>query len=136
VSSLLASPNLNKKELLKGGSEKQLMDAQTEEKSLLNEAYHTYVGTLFAKKYHELSKEFEEELQVVMNNLQSTLNQVTNGKRLTVQKPKRDVISNETRKFLKKWLRDHKSNPYPTEEQKQDLSRRTGLTLQQINNWV
>lgn len=135
VSSLLASPNL-KKELVKGGSEKQNTDADMEEKPLLNEAYHTYVGTLFAKKYQALSKEFEQELQIVMDNLQNTLNEVSSGKRLSVPKPKRDIISTETRKYLKKWLRDHKSNPYPTEEQKQELVKKTGLTLQQINNWV
>lgn len=37
--------------------------------------------------------------------------------------------------ILKQWLMEHCSNPYPTEDEKNWLQRRTGLTLNQISNW-
>ncbi|KAI8333134.1 hypothetical protein BC941DRAFT_435184 [Chlamydoabsidia padenii] len=37
--------------------------------------------------------------------------------------------------ILRDWLSDHKKHPYPTEEEKDTLARRTGLTLNQISNW-
>ncbi|CAG8656340.1 31193_t:CDS:2 [Gigaspora margarita] len=40
-----------------------------------------------------------------------------------------------TTTLLKDWLARHKKHPYPTEEEKQVLARKTMLTLQQISNW-
>jgi hypothetical protein len=37
--------------------------------------------------------------------------------------------------FLKRWLVDHKKHPYPSEKEKIDLARQTGLTVNQISNW-
>ncbi|KAI8871457.1 hypothetical protein GQ42DRAFT_106992, partial [Ramicandelaber brevisporus] len=37
--------------------------------------------------------------------------------------------------ILKKWLLEHVSHPYPSEDEKIDLANRTGLTLSQISNW-
>ena len=37
---------------------------------------------------------------------------------------------------LKNWLHEHADHPYPTEEQKRDLGRATGLKSSQINNWL
>ena len=33
------------------------------------------------------------------------------------------------------WLRRHRTNPYPTEQEKEDLAATTGLALNQINYW-
>jgi hypothetical protein len=37
--------------------------------------------------------------------------------------------------FLRNWLVQHKRHPYPTEDEKIDLARRTSLTVNQISNW-
>mmetsp|Transcript_6679 Transcript_6679/g.9239 ORF Transcript_6679/g.9239 Transcript_6679/m.9239 type:complete len:192 (+) Transcript_6679:17-592(+) len=37
--------------------------------------------------------------------------------------------------ILKSWLFSHYLHPYPTEEQKLELSEQTGLTPGQLNNW-
>lgn len=36
---------------------------------------------------------------------------------------------------LKKWLVDHKENPYPSEEEKQNLLKQTNLSKRQLENW-
>lgn len=47
---------------------------------------------------------------------------------------KREHLMDMTRP-LKDWLHAHKSNPYPTKEQKMELSRESNMTLTQICNW-
>ncbi|CAI7566001.1 unnamed protein product [Penicillium bialowiezense] len=37
---------------------------------------------------------------------------------------------------LKGWLRDHNENPYPTEEERDELKHFTGLSRTQISNWL
>ncbi|CAG8397403.1 unnamed protein product [Penicillium salamii] len=37
---------------------------------------------------------------------------------------------------LKGWLRDHNDNPYPTEQERDELKQYTGLTRTQISNWL
>jgi Homeobox KN domain len=44
--------------------------------------------------------------------------------------PKEAVI------LLRKWMDAHKQNPYPTEEEKEDLQNRTGLNATQVSNWL
>ncbi len=44
-------------------------------------------------------------------------------------------FSPEQRGPLEKWLEEHCNNPYPTEEEKLELVKITGLNLVQINNW-
>ncbi|CAG8542648.1 822_t:CDS:2 [Ambispora gerdemannii] len=50
-------------------------------------------------------------------------------------KRKRGNLPKQTTALLKSWLAEHKKHPYPTEEQKLFLVRKTGLSLQQISNW-
>ncbi|EPS25521.1 hypothetical protein PDE_00454 [Penicillium oxalicum 114-2] len=38
--------------------------------------------------------------------------------------------------ILKSWLRDHNRNPYPTEDEKDELQLATGLSRTQISNWL
>jgi hypothetical protein len=33
------------------------------------------------------------------------------------------------------WLRQHKDNPYPNDDEKAMLIKQTGLTINQINYW-
>ncbi|KAJ9640975.1 hypothetical protein H2199_005643 [Coniosporium tulheliwenetii] len=39
-------------------------------------------------------------------------------------------------KALKSWMDEHRDNPYPTEEEKEELRNRTGLKAVQISNWL
>lgn len=39
-------------------------------------------------------------------------------------------------KALKNWMDEHRDNPYPTEEEKEELRNRTGLKAVQISNWL
>jgi len=43
--------------------------------------------------------------------------------------PKRSVI------VLKNWLNSHLDNPYPTYKEKESLSKESGLSKRQIQNW-
>jgi hypothetical protein len=36
---------------------------------------------------------------------------------------------------LKEWFFRHSDNPYPTEEEKEEFTRKLALTLLQVNNW-
>jgi hypothetical protein len=33
------------------------------------------------------------------------------------------------------WLRDHQANPYPNDDEKEQLMQQTKLTINQINYW-
>lgn len=37
--------------------------------------------------------------------------------------------------LLKQWLNDHLDNPYPSYKEKETLSKESGLTKRQIQNW-
>lgn len=39
-------------------------------------------------------------------------------------------------KILKDWMIEHIDHPYPTDEDKEALKARTGLTISQISNWM
>ena len=39
-------------------------------------------------------------------------------------------------KILKEWLEEHKNHPYPSEEEKERLKDLTGLTRNQVSNWL
>ncbi|RYP64045.1 hypothetical protein DL771_008970 [Monosporascus sp. 5C6A] len=45
-------------------------------------------------------------------------------------------FSRESVKILKNWLSTHSKHPYPTEEEKENLQRMTGLSKTQITNWL
>ncbi|KAB8349497.1 hypothetical protein FH972_023523 [Carpinus fangiana] len=38
--------------------------------------------------------------------------------------------------ILKNWINTHADHPYPTEEEKEDLKQKTGLTISQVSNWL
>mmetsp|Transcript_8241 Transcript_8241/g.16695 ORF Transcript_8241/g.16695 Transcript_8241/m.16695 type:complete len:112 (-) Transcript_8241:1954-2289(-) len=37
--------------------------------------------------------------------------------------------------IFKRWFDEHQNHPYPTDQEKHELARQTGTTLQQITNW-
>jgi Homeobox KN domain len=45
-------------------------------------------------------------------------------------------FSRETVRLLRNWLSIHHLHPYPTEDEKEDLQQKTGLTKIQITNWL
>ncbi|KAL9060778.1 MAG: hypothetical protein Q9162_000482 [Coniocarpon cinnabarinum] len=45
-------------------------------------------------------------------------------------------FSKPTIRLLRNWLQEHAESPYPTNEQKQDLCERTGLSGTQVSNWL
>uniref|UniRef100_A0A060T3Z8 ARAD1C40612p n=1 Tax=Blastobotrys adeninivorans TaxID=409370 RepID=A0A060T3Z8_BLAAD len=50
-------------------------------------------------------------------------------------KKRRGNLPRPVTDILRKWLNDHMHHPYPTEREKAELMRQTGLTLNQISNW-
>lgn len=53
----------------------------------------------------------------------------------TKQRKRRGNLPKETTDKLRAWFMAHLSHPYPTEDEKQDLMRQTGLQMNQISNW-
>lgn len=50
-------------------------------------------------------------------------------------KKKQGNLPKESTAILKRWLQQHTANPYPTEDEKMELSALTKLTVQQVSNW-
>lgn len=48
---------------------------------------------------------------------------------------KRSNYPKKVTKFFKEWLKKNKHNPYPSESEKIYFTEKTGLDLNQINNW-
>lgn len=46
------------------------------------------------------------------------------------------TIPPQAREVLRSWLKDHQHYPYPDDDQKVALVRRTGLTAQQVAHWL
>ncbi|ORX61495.1 Homeodomain-like protein [Hesseltinella vesiculosa] len=60
----------------------------------------------------------------------SSSNSTDNG-----AKRRRGNLPKAVTAILREWLAEHKKHPYPTEDEKDYLAKRTGLTLNQISNW-
>lgn len=51
------------------------------------------------------------------------------------QRKRRGNLPKETTDKLRAWFVAHLQHPYPTEDEKQELMRETGLQMNQISNW-
>jgi hypothetical protein len=51
------------------------------------------------------------------------------------QRKRRGNLPKETTDKLRSWFVGHLHHPYPTEDEKQELMRQTGLQMNQISNW-
>ncbi|CAO3701240.1 unnamed protein product [Rhizopus stolonifer] len=51
------------------------------------------------------------------------------------KKKKRGNLPKDVTAVLKDWLQEHSGHPYPTEEEKKLLVKKTMLSLNQISNW-
>jgi hypothetical protein len=70
---------------------------------------------------------------VLVTTTSTTATSITpNGK---TNKRRRGNLPKAVTAILRDWLSDHKKHPYPTEDEKDYLANRTGLTLNQISNW-
>ncbi|KAK7436217.1 homeodomain superfamily [Stygiomarasmius scandens] len=49
---------------------------------------------------------------------------------------KRGKAPKETTDYLKAWLHEHTENPYPTEEEMQQLCNAIGSSMSQVSNWM
>lgn len=49
---------------------------------------------------------------------------------------RRGKLPKATTELLKCWLYEHAQHPYPTEEEKRHLCSETGLTFNQVSNWM
>ncbi|KAK9470129.1 homeobox KN domain-containing protein [Dipodascopsis tothii] len=50
-------------------------------------------------------------------------------------KKRRGNLPKQVTDILRAWLEEHLQHPYPTEEEKNMLMMKTGLTMNQISNW-
>ncbi|XP_057699286.1 homeobox protein Meis1a isoform X2 [Corythoichthys intestinalis] len=48
---------------------------------------------------------------------------------------KRGIFPKASTNILRAWIFQHLAHPYPCEEEKKQLSRETGLSILQVNNW-
>ncbi|KZF21700.1 Homeodomain-like protein, partial [Xylona heveae TC161] len=48
---------------------------------------------------------------------------------------RRGNLPKQVTDLLRSWFHEHLSHPYPSEEEKQELMQRTGLTMSQVSNW-
>merc|ERR1719341_2141078 len=89
-------------------------------------------------------KEIERMVQIIhrkFNSIQVQLKQSTCEavmilrSRFLDARRKRRNFSKQASEILNEYFYSHLSNPYPTEEAKEELARKCGITVSQINNW-
>ncbi|CAI6300252.1 unnamed protein product [Periconia digitata] len=77
-----------------------------------------------AVAYHQQPSQYSYTFQPAMS-----VDQNGYGRR------RRGNLPKESTAILKEWFRHHQDSPYPTEDEKLELCRKTGLTLNQVSNW-
>jgi len=89
-------------------------------------------------------KEIERMVQIIhrkFNTIQIQLKQSTCEavmilrSRFLDARRKRRNFSKQASEILNEYFYSHLSNPYPSEEAKEELARKCGITVSQINNW-
>lgn len=89
-------------------------------------------------------KEIERMVQIIhrkFNSIQIQLKQSTCEavmilrSRFLDARRKRRNFSKQASEILNEYFYSHLSNPYPSEEAKEELARKCGITVSQINNW-
>jgi len=89
-------------------------------------------------------KEIERMVQIIhkkFNSIQVQLKQSTCEavmilrSRFLDARRKRRNFSKQATEILNEYFYSHLSNPYPSEEAKEDLARKCGITVSQVSNW-
>lgn len=140
------------------GAEENLLDK--EEARRQEQAHEKYLGLY--KAVQDKMDEFEAEARITLGWIGCTrpmMDGERNIRRKRIREPfeelkeninhafvdvpgsylskrrKRGALPEEAVKVLKKWLFEHFSYPYPSTEEKELLSRQTGLSPSQVNYW-
>lgn len=81
------------------------------------------------------NKEIDEEDEEFHPQFHVIIKQPSTSKLVAKLPKKRGKLPEQATGQLKKWIFNHMSNPYPSEEEKVVLCAQTGLSLSQLNNW-
>jgi len=54
----------------------------------------------------------------------------------TTPRRRREKLPKPVTDYLKDWLHCHSDHPYPSEDEKKQLCQATGLSMQQVTNWM
>ncbi|PVH95743.1 hypothetical protein DM02DRAFT_632588 [Periconia macrospinosa] len=82
-----------------------------------------YEGTV---AYHHQPAQYSYTFQSALNVDQNSFGP---------NRRRRGNLPKEATAILKDWFHKHSDSPYPTEDEKLELCRQTGLTLNQVSNW-
>ncbi|GIJ91282.1 hypothetical protein Asppvi_010247 [Aspergillus pseudoviridinutans] len=80
-----------------------------------------------------INSEFLEETNNT-NKLPDRASENTNASEAPKRTP-RNRLRPDAVRILKSWFQEHHDDPYPSEREKDDLARQTGLSVTQISNW-
>jgi len=72
------------------------------------------------------------QIQLKQNTCEAVMNLRT---RFLDARRKRRNFDKTTQKILNEYFYSHLSNPYPSEQVKEELARKCGVTISQVNNW-
>jgi hypothetical protein len=93
-----------------------------------------------SKSSNPRSTETPYTLEQKMASLEETMKRKLGGDVLCLQveiadKRRRMNFSPEAVDTLKQWFSDHSSKPYPSEDEKEQLAQKAGITVHQVTNW-
>ena len=93
-----------------------------------------------SKARNQHNAETPYTLEQKMASLEETMKRKLGGELLSLQvelaaKKRRMNFSIEAVETLKRWFVAHSAKPYPSEEEKVQLSRETGISVLQVTNW-
>jgi hypothetical protein len=111
--------------------------------SEIESAFRNDVAKLVLRAYNadsdvpEISNKFQQVVDITEKNVEFVwMNEKHKERQRSPRSEKKArKISEEARSFLLEWFNDHISHPYPTEEEKEEFSEKTGLTKKQIKDW-
>lgn len=98
---------------------------------------HSKVRNVTQIEQDTVFKEVESKMNKILSMLKDKyLSKVFSLQENVLMKAKkRGNLPKSAINVLKNWLYQHFLHPYPTEDEKRDISRQTNLTITQINNW-
>lgn len=94
----------------------------------VNDFMEIFLHVLMSKYYQirSIRQKIKVELDTLIND--ATLVSLLDKKR-------KNSFSKESQDILRSWYDKLRGDPYPTQEQKEIISKSTNLTIKQINSW-
>ena len=91
--------------------------------------------------HFKVNEQFRRDKNILMTQFQQDIEK--NIKKITFPKDiatssstkRRSNFTSSTRQILVQWLKKNRENPYPTQEEKLELMKKTSLSLKQCSNW-